>query len=204
MNKIFGLGSGRSGTTTLQVCLTKLEFTPHYSWGWKFAHYLDSGHPKLGPILESTNRGRSFSDFPWNYCDYYKTFDKKFKGSKFILTNRDTEKWHDSLVRWHTTKSGSIDWLCKVPHSNNLNGMSTATAFSKVHKNMYNTDERDLIKAKSIIIDAYNKRNEDIIEYFKDRPEDFLVVNWEEEASWGPLCKFLNVPEPKIDFPWYY
>lgn len=27
------------------------------------------------------------------------------------------------------------------------------------------------------------------------------VLEWEPEDGWGPLCKFLDVPVPKVEFP---
>jgi hypothetical protein len=47
----------------------------------------------------------------------------------------------------------------------------------------------------------YERRNQRIREYFEDRPEDLLVVDWEEGDGWIELCDFLDVDVPDLPFP---
>ena len=50
-------------------------------------------------------------------------------------------------------------------------------------------------------IQAYEKRNKQVIEYFKERPSQFLVMNIIDGEGWNKLCMFLNKPIPKKPFP---
>ena len=43
---------------------------------------------------------------------------------------------------------------------------------------------------------VYEEHNNGVFEYFKDRPEDLLVLCWENGDGWEKLCGFLNVPVP--------
>ena len=40
-----------------------------------------------------------------------------------------------------------------------------------------------------------------MIDYFKDRPDDLLIMNMSKKAGWKELCPFLKVPIPSIDYP---
>ena len=50
-------------------------------------------------------------------------------------------------------------------------------------------------------IRLYDKHTADVHEYFKDRPEDLLVICWEKGDGWEKLCPFLGVPVPNIPIP---
>lgn len=43
----------------------------------------------------------------------------------------------------------------------------------------------------------YEEHNNGVLEYFKDRPNDLLVLCWENGDGWEKLCSFLEVPVPK-------
>jgi hypothetical protein len=51
----------------------------------------------------------------------------------------------------------------------------------------------------------YKKRwenhNKEVLDYFKDRPNDLLVMNICKEDGWEKLCPFLGIPIPDIPFP---
>jgi hypothetical protein len=61
--------------------------------------------------------------------------------------------------------------------------------------------EKKTIQDSKQIIREYEERNRQIIEYFKDRPNDFLVMNIINEDGWDKLCNFLDKPIPKKPFP---
>ena len=55
---------------------------------------------------------------------------------------------------------------------------------------------------KEYMIERYNKRNNEIIEYFKQNNGKLLVLNIEEEEDpWKLLCEFLDEPIPDKPFP---
>jgi hypothetical protein len=41
------------------------------------------------------------------------------------------------------------------------------------------------------------------MEYFKDRPEDLLVIDFTKGEEWEKLCSFLRKDIPTEDFPHY-
>jgi len=50
-------------------------------------------------------------------------------------------------------------------------------------------------------IDFLDKRNKDVIEFFKDKPSKLFVIDITKGEGWEKLCKFLNRPIPKLPFP---
>jgi hypothetical protein len=94
MNKIYGIGLSRTGTTSLT----------HAMWenGCNMIHY-----PQFSNLFDPKNEGAS--DLP--AAIYFKELDKKFPDSKFIYTIRDKESWIKSMEN-HFTKHVSVNsWL---------------------------------------------------------------------------------------------
>jgi hypothetical protein len=50
-------------------------------------------------------------------------------------------------------------------------------------------------------IQKFEQRNKQVIEYFKDRPSQLLVMNIFEGDGWNKLCNFLNKSIPNKPFP---
>lgn len=93
--RVFCLGCGKTGTTTLNKCLSIL--------GYRTFHWLRHGVEPRGGWIEYI-KGRNFdalSDDPLCRPGMYKKLDENFKGSKFILTLRDRESWAKSFANFH-------------------------------------------------------------------------------------------------------
>ncbi|MFW9788625.1 MAG: sulfotransferase family protein [Candidatus Thorarchaeota archaeon] len=115
----------------------------------------------------------AFQDNPWPII--YKELDVRYPGSKFILTIRPPEDWIRSAVRhFGTTNTAMREWIYGVGHPAG-------------HEDIY--------------INRFNKHNRDVQEYFKDRPDDFLVMNLPAGDGWEKLCRFLGKELPDVDFP---
>lgn len=178
-NKIFGLGFHKTGVTSLAMALSLLGY--HTNKG------LFSIQDKLGRarILELLKKGnyQPFFDFmidydatldnPWYIL--YKELDKAFPNSKFILTIRDDEQWLTSCKHFFKGRKNDI------------------------HNIIYGVNQFE--GNEEIYLQKYKKHIEDVNAYFKDRPEDLLIVNWENGSGWNELCPFLNKNTINIPFP---
>jgi len=56
-------------------------------------------------------------------------------------------------------------------------------------------------KAKNEGLQKINEHNENVLAYFKDKPNQLLVMNIINGDGWDKLCKFLNKPIPIKPFP---
>lgn len=175
-NKVFGIGWAKTGTTTLGQCFKILGFN-HQTQDLSLVSGIKDGD--LSKIIELAEGKDTFEDWPWIIL--YKELDKAFPGSKFILTRRDSNKWVESYKNM-LTKQG------EAPAE--LNEIRTVL----YGLNFPHVKEEELIE-------RYERHFADVKEYFSERPNDLLIVNWSEGDGWNELCAFLEKDVPTQPFP---
>ena len=196
INKVFGIGSQKTGTTTLGVCLEALGFTPHVLW--PRARVIRGYARNSENALRYAENYRSFQDAPWSYGDFYKQLDLRFPESKFILTERSVDTWMASFIRYKKPPGAhrsDVRYRFRDPRIGVLSHkLSWGIDYDQLrdysmepHENTYRS--------------VYQRRNEAIREYFDDRPEDLLIVDWEKGDGWAELCDFLGSEIPSVPFP---
>jgi len=85
-----------------------------------------------------------------------------------------------------------------IPNSKFILTVRETNSWEKSFENYFlNASE----KQKMNVLKDVNKHNEKVIDYFKDRPSQLLVMNIIEGDGWNKLCKFLNKPIPTKPFP---
>lgn len=110
----------------------------------------------------------------WN--DNYKQLDKFFPNSRFILTTRSLSSWLRSYETW------SLGY--PFTYYNIFGGPTYTEDFNRE-------------KLTKDFVEYHNS----VEEYFKDRPNDLLIMDFSRGDAWKKLCKFLSKPIPKILFP---
>ena len=102
---------------------------------------------------------------------------------------RDEQKWLKSVERLWDARYNPTRWVWDVyPFSN------------RVHKALYGRIDFDA----PTFLARYRQHNQEVKEYFKDRPDNLLVMDMEARAGWNELCEFLHVPIPSVDYPSSY
>ncbi len=170
--KIFGIGLNKTGTKSLGACLRTFGFR-HLSWEREiFDTYMMHGTQGL---IETINNYESFEDWPWPLV--YREIDKMYPGSKFILTTRESSDiWYRSLCK-HATRTGP----------------------NHVRRQIYGFEMPHEHREEHIRF--YNRHNDDVRNYFQDRPEALLEVCWERGDGWQVLAPFLDSQAPETPFP---
>jgi len=168
--KIFGLGFPRTGTTSLNNALKLL--------GFKSKH-----HPiNLYTFLDDSylEKYDAFVDSPIPLI--YKKLDRKFPGSKFILTTRSLDSWLESMEWFYN--HGSAKW-------------NTSEIIYRYRREFLGTEKfnKEILKKK--YIDFHN----DVMNYFAKREEDLLVIKVEDKEKYKNLCEFLGIEEVDIEYP---
>lgn len=176
MQKVFGIGWAKTGTTTLGKCFQILGYK-HQGQRLGLVPDLIDGNFKRTFALASQKE--SFEDWPWIIL--YPELDKKFPGSKFVLTQRDTSRWIRSYKNMVKNLAAASEKM------NAIRSYTYGLPFPHVN-------EAELIA-------RYEKHNAEVKEYFSSRPDDLLLVNWEEDSSWNKLCEFLGKDIPTEEFP---
>ena len=115
----------------------------------------------------------------------YKELDRGYPGSKFILTERNHDDWYHSITNWYLHRV-----IPDEPRFAMNRGWRKA-AFGHENPNPVNTD----------FIDVYDTHVDTAIEYFENRPDDFLRINICDGDSTEALCEFLDLDKSVTKFP---
>jgi Sulfotransferase domain/N-terminal domain of galactosyltransferase len=180
--RIFGLGMQKTATTSLNHALIKLGYDSAH---WKSAHWAKA-------IWEEMTIDGSSRTLERNYalCDLpipilFRELDLAYPGSKFILTIRDEEHWIES-VRAHW--SDKNPWRSQWDHD---------PFTHKIHREVYGRVKFD----RQVMLERYRRHNAEVLDHFKDRPKDLLVMDMSKGAGWYELCGFLRRPIPESAYP---
>lgn len=170
--KVFGIGLGKTGTTTLGACLQQLGYR-HFGWHEGFAERVHAlGADEAFRVADAHD---SFDDFPWPWL--YRELDVRYPDARFVLTvRRDAESWFRSLAaharRVGPTAERRIAFGCDRPEAH-----------------------------REHVIARYQAHNRAARDYFAGRPEKLLEVCWESGSGWRELCAFLDEPVPDRPLP---
>ena len=198
-NKIFCIGCNKTGTTSLQKSFSDLSFNVgnQYQAELLINEYMRGNFDAIIKYCESA---QVFQDFPFSMPNTFKHLDKAYPNSKFILSIRDNpEQWYNSLIKFHSKLFGNG----KVPTKEDL--MNVKYVFKgwmwKFNRLFDGLPENDPYN-KEILMNHYQKYNEEVIKYFKDRPNDLLIINLSDKNAYKKFCSFLDISSPFNDFPW--
>lgn len=198
--KYFCIGRNKTGTTSLKKAFQDLGFVVGDQ---RRAELLAHEHYFAGrfePIIAYCRSAQVFQDVPFSYPETYRHLDRAYPGSRFILTVRDdAEQWYRSLTRYHARRFGRDG---RVPTLEDLKRADYACPGFMVNTlRVHGTPEEDPYN-KDIMMAHYERHNRAVRDYFRDRPEDLLVLNVAEKGAYWKFVEFLGVNSPYQDFPW--
>ena len=173
--KIFCIGLSKTGTTSLARALEIL--------GYRTRDYIGVTRYASGDLscidLTEIDAHDAFTDTP--IPSFYRELDKRYPGSKFILTTRNMDDWLRSCAKQFTPRI--------VSKQND--------ATRQLHTDLYGCFEFAAEKYAS----GYTRFVEGVLDYFRDRPQDLLVAEICDGDTWERLCAFLDKPVPESPFP---
>ena len=165
MTKYYGIGLGRTGTSSLCKAFQKM--------GFKSKHYMMS-------FNMSRIRGYDFvNDAP--IPSHFEVLDEKFKGAKFIYTVRELDAWLISMEKHLARKK-------------RITGRKKAARIR-----IYGSHTFD----RKIFTEAYKKHDKKVKEYFRERPQDLLIMNICNGDGWEKLIPFVgedNIVNKNFDY----
>ncbi len=191
------MGFSRTGTTSLFYALRALGLDPFHYPLWLFSKPEILGLPPFSPALHlnpcaAWRRGKelkasrnlhdaralldkhdAFTDLPIPL--YYRSLDRFFPGSKFILTTRSIEPWLQSMEWLFST--GGIIW--KRGHLGN-----------ELNYSVYGTTVFDREK----LLSAWHRHHDEVRAAFASRPGDLLEITVDRgELTYEALEAFLGL-----------
>lgn len=163
--KIFGIGLSRTGTTSLTTALEIL--------GFPAVHY-PTEYGQIDAKAGATDI---------TVLMMLEALDRRYPGSRFILTTRALEPWLQSCQR-HWEKNAAF--------------FKRSQLVMDVERQIYGEAGFDRqryteVRARHLL---------DIDAYFKDRRDTLLTLDiFLSPAPWAALCNFLGAAVPDVPFP---
>jgi hypothetical protein len=124
-------------------------------------------------VRDLVARFDAFQDNPWPVI--YRSLDRDYPGSKFVLSLRAPESWIRSVRRHFGSQSTPMrQWIygAGCPAGN-----------------------------EALYLRRFEAHNREVLDYFRDRPDDLVTMNLAEGDGWEKLCVFLGKETPDIAFP---
>lgn len=201
-NKVFCIGFGKTGTTSLETALSKFG----YRLGNQAAAEMlveDWYHGKSERIINFCHTADAFQDLPFGMPGLYKELDKNFPNSKFILTVRDSEEqWYNSLIKFHA-KLWAKDGVTAPNEEELKNAMYRYKGWILDVKKYHWDYPKVKLYDKPSYTNTYLSHIEEVKLYFKNRPNNLLVLNVASENSYQNMANFLNKKmSDNATFPW--
>ena len=188
--KVIGAGFSRTGTRSLKAALEELGFGRCYHMEEVLKN---PGHLKHWAEImgggqadwESLFRGyQSAAD--WPAAAYYQDLMTVYPEAKIILTVRDPESWHKSVMntiyRAGRGFFGRFTRIFPVVHQF-LNAIEKVIWVGIFHNKL---------EDKVHTVEVFNKHIEEVK---RTVPKERLLI-FEAKHGWEPLCMFLDVPVP--------
>jgi tetratricopeptide (TPR) repeat protein len=189
--KIFCIGRNKTGTTSVEAALQSFGFRMGLQARGEMLKG-DWAKRDFARIISLCRTADAFQDVPFSNAFTFQAVDAAFPGSKFILTIRDSaQQWFDSLIRFHT----------KIIDKGRLPTADDLRSFEYRYKGFlwdafvatYGDDE-SLLYNRDAYVANYLQHNRSVTEYFRNRPEDLLVLNVGRPDAMQLLCEFVGVP----------
>lgn len=187
---VIGAGVGRTGTYSLKLAINQLGLGP--------CHHMEEvlhNMPVHVPLWSAAVAGnpdwtKIYDGYPsavdWPTACFFRELAEEFPSAKFVLTERDPERWADSFGATIYTLLAGRDkappemraWLDMAA------GVIAKTGFPA------GLDRNQLAEA----FIAHNNAVKQTV------PAGQLLV-FEVKQGWEPLCEFLDAPVPADPFP---
>lgn len=184
--KIIGAGRGRTGTASLKVALETLGYGPCYHMsevlknpafvdGWMRAAEGNADWDAIfgGYCATVDNPG----------CNYWKELAAHYPQAKVILTVRDADKWFESTN--------------ETIHSAEFARFKKNSPFGQMIQKVIYDRMENRMQDKEYMVEFFNRHSAQVTAAI---PANRLLV-YRVGDGWEPLCKFLDVPVPDVDFP---
>ena len=163
-HKIFIIGLPRTATTS--VCLASLGL------GFKTAHNAYTQNTFI--------QAHVLADTPI-FCDY-QTLDKHFPNSKFIYLTREASLWLPSI------KQLLQRMIVNLQRGDGGFNPHLKRCYSEVFSPL--TAEN--IEQDEFLLSCYQRHQQGVEQYFKDREQDLLTIDVSDEQSYARMLEFLG------------
>jgi len=189
---VIGAGFGRTGTLSISVALERLGYGPCYHMDNVFAsaeHLARWQAVADGDPAEWNNIFAGYAaTLDWPGMLYYRELADAFPDARVLLSVRPADTWWESFANTIKRLIESRDQA----HDDHVRQV-LAYAYRIIAEQTFGgaMDDKDAVIA----------RYENHIDSVRKNIAAERLLVYQVTEGWGPLCKFLGVPEPDEDFP---
>jgi|TARA_Y100000310_G_C20473360_1_gene711179 hypothetical protein len=178
MKKVFFIGFAKTGTISLFAAMGSIFGFKCFHGGGRDLH-----RTKDETIVEELKR-RGYSEMlkdcdvyiDWEYLsNKFEVVYKHFPDAKYIFNTRNVDDWIESLKRHHS--------------------MLSQDSIEK--SGWYFVDEEERRE-------YYDNHTKKVLDFFKDKQGQFLVLNICSGDGYEKLCPFLGLDIPEKSFPYLH
>jgi len=198
--KVIGAGCGRTGTASLKKALEMLGFDPCYhmfeviSRGHEARWEAAFARPDAADWAALTEGFKSAVDFPASLA--YRELMAANPEAKVVLSVRDAKSWsasvRDTIWNGYGEELSWVAW----PFRRTFQRM-TALMRARFFGDKDGGVASGAVYDDKRLQECFNSWNAQVIATV---PSERLLT-FQAKDGWGPLCKFLGVPEPAEPFP---
>ncbi len=174
--KIFCIGLSKTGTSSLAAALDILGFQTKDNIG--VSRYIP-GDLESSVDLSIIDENDAFTDTP--IPSFYRELDGRYPHSKFILTIRKSSGWLKSCRKQFNKQAVE----------------KRSNAINRLFKDIYGLpffEEEKFVRGYECFVDG-------ALDYFRNRPDDLLIIDITVGEGWEKLCPFLGKDIPDQPFP---
>ena len=165
VNKIFGIGLSRTGTTSLYYLMKY--------FGFMAVHYPSS--------MEEIDEHFFCNDT--SITARFAALDRLYPNSKFIYTTRTTQYWVDSCMKRFSLPK-RLEEIRNMPNQ-------VKSWYDEADMNIYHRDQLGLATiTEEELVKAYHQHDQRVKIYFEERPDDLLTFDITDNSIL-PLTKLL-------------
>ena len=127
----------------------------------------------VGAVMDVARQFDAVQDVPWAVL--FRDLDREFPGAKFVFTDREDAAWLRSAQRHFGDKHISM------------------------HEWIYG--EGACVGNEDVYLARFRRHRHEVREYFAERRNDLLELNFAAGDGWDALCEFLGKEIPNKPWP---
>lgn len=196
--KIFCISFQRTGTTSVGKFFEQNGFNVATYYvskrnEWSLSWFKGDYQNIFNSIDFKSNQ--VFEDDPWWCMDFYKVLYHQYPNSKFILIERDSDKWFDSMVSHSDGRNlGNTYRHSKIyRRESEYYSLGHENKYSSLIDNLLPLNEDHREHYKSI----YELKNKEVKEFFREFDSKRLFnTTLENPDKWHEMAKYFNFKIP--------
>lgn len=189
---VIGAGFGRTGTLSIKMALEHLGLGP--------CHHMEEvfENPAQLPFWQAAADGQAvdwdevFTDYhasiDWPSAHYWRQLAEFYPDAKVLLSVRPVERWWSSF-------SSTIKKILEIRETIPVEYPRAVSDMG--YKIIAEQTFAGAMDDKTAVLAAFQKRIEEVRQTI---PAERLLI-FDVTEGWLPLCNFLNLPVPDIEFP---